>query len=65
MKTLTAILLLMLSACGSVTTPEKIAKASEVCKQNGGVKEIYINDGMFDTYHVFCNNGAIFNVPVK
>jgi hypothetical protein len=67
MKTLTTILLLMLSACGVVTTPEKIAKASEVCKQNRGVKDIYIHmtKDADSRYMVECNNGGQFIVDVK
>jgi len=67
MKTLTTILLLMLSACGIVTTPEKIAKAAEVCKQNGGVKEIYISTAKDadSRYMVECINGGQFIVDVK
>jgi len=65
MKTLTAILLLTLSACGVTTTPEKLAKALKVCEQNGGAKEVYVRASSDEFYTVYCNNGARFDVSVK
>lgn len=46
----------ILFVLGCSITPEEYNKAEELCKNNGGVSQIYLG---LET-HIYCKNGAKF-----
>lgn len=59
MKYLILVLLVSLSGCGQIVTPEDIEVYLNTCKANGGLDHVIDNsDHVGDT--VICKNGAVF-----
>lgn len=59
-KLVLAVIIVLLSGCGSVVTSVQIDAAIELCRNNEGLSKI-ISGGDNDAYKdVVCNNGARF-----
>lgn len=61
MKSLNLLVLFTLVSCADAyVSAEEIAKANNVCENNGGLKTL-AHYGNFIRAH--CNNGAVFQIP--
>ncbi len=61
-KLITILTVIMLTGCGNYIPAEQLQWALGQCKNNLGVKEVYINtEAGLSTRNVICNDGAVFS----
>lgn len=56
------IISLFLTGCGGFVSKEALTHITESCKQNGGIKRIFVKGSLIGGVDATCNNGAQFEV---